>query len=76
MSHYTSIIKIIPLVIQQVLTPPQRPQTQSPVGPGIMQQISQPMPHQFMPTYTVMPPTVVNQAPQPSQQRVKRGRSF
>ncbi|XP_062594080.1 ataxin-2-like protein [Saccostrea cucullata] len=56
---------------QQVPTPPQRPQTQSPVNPGMMQQISQPMPHPYMPTYTVMPPTVVNQAPQPSPQNFK-----
>nr|XP_022342610.1 ataxin-2-like protein isoform X1 [Crassostrea virginica] len=48
---------------QQVSTPPLRPQTQSPVGPGLMQ----PMHSQYMPTYTMMPPTVVNQAPQPSQ---------
>lgn len=63
------------LVFQQVATPPLRPQTQSPVAPGIMQPISQPISqpmHQY--TYTVMPP--MHQGPQPVNQNykpIKRG---
>lgn len=64
------------LVLQQVATPPLRPQTQSPVAPGIMQPISQPISqpmHQY--TYTVMPP-MPQGGPQPANQNykpIKRG---
>ncbi|XP_052714321.1 ataxin-2-like protein isoform X2 [Crassostrea angulata] len=56
---------------EQVATPPLRPQTQSPVAPGIMQPISQPISqpmHQY--TYTVMPP-MPQGGPQPANQNYK-----